>query len=160
MKKSNACRPKWPKGWAIGWSIAGSSSTACRSTPKTTQKTTIKPNGCVSGCVSPKRLSSRGPYFGAVSSAAFVRSAGLAIYSHPVSPHHAAHYGRQFIPDRPPAAARHADFANVCRFDIVVIGTLAPLSFVAKSEVKSWPLFGQLAIFSHLIYRPAAQAAP
>lgn len=30
-------------------------------------------------------------------------------------------------------------------FDIVVIGAVMPLSFIAKSEVKSWPLFGQLA---------------
>ena len=27
-------------------------------------------------------------------------------------------------------------------FDIVVIGALMPLSFVAKSEVRGWPLFG------------------
>lgn len=34
---------------------------------------------------------------------------------------------------------------HVSWFDIVVIGALQPLSFIAKSEVKSWPLFGQLA---------------
>ena len=37
-------------------------------------------------------------------------------------------------------------------FDIVVIGTLAPLSFVAKSEVKSWPLFGQLALLQRTLF--------
>jgi 1-acyl-sn-glycerol-3-phosphate acyltransferase len=34
---------------------------------------------------------------------------------------------------------------HVSWFDIIVIGALQPLSFIAKSEVKSWPLFGQLA---------------
>lgn len=37
-------------------------------------------------------------------------------------------------------------------FDIVVIGSLMPLSFVAKSEVKSWPLFGQLAMLQKTVF--------
>lgn len=37
-------------------------------------------------------------------------------------------------------------------FDIIVIGTLMPLSFVAKSEVRSWPLFGHLARLQHTVF--------
>ena len=37
-------------------------------------------------------------------------------------------------------------------FDIVVIGALTPLSFIAKSEVKGWPLFGQLAMLQHTVF--------
>lgn len=37
-------------------------------------------------------------------------------------------------------------------FDIVIIGALMPLSFVAKSEVRGWPLFGQLARLQHTVF--------
>ena len=37
-------------------------------------------------------------------------------------------------------------------FDILVIGALTPLSFVAKSEVKSWPLFGQMAMLQRTVF--------
>lgn len=37
-------------------------------------------------------------------------------------------------------------------FDIVTIGALMPLSFVAKSEVKTWPLFGYLARLQHTVF--------
>lgn len=37
-------------------------------------------------------------------------------------------------------------------FDIIVIGGLVPLSFVAKAEVKSWPLFGQLAMLQRTVF--------
>jgi 1-acyl-sn-glycerol-3-phosphate acyltransferase len=37
-------------------------------------------------------------------------------------------------------------------FDIIVIGGLTPLSFVAKAEVKSWPLFGQLAMLQRTVF--------
>lgn len=37
-------------------------------------------------------------------------------------------------------------------FDIVVIGALMPLSFVAKSEVRGWPLFGHLARLQHTVF--------
>lgn len=37
-------------------------------------------------------------------------------------------------------------------FDIVVIGSLTRLSFIAKSEVKSWPLFGQLARLQNTVF--------
>lgn len=37
-------------------------------------------------------------------------------------------------------------------FDIVVIGALTPLSFVAKSEVRGWPLFGHLARLQHTVF--------
>ncbi len=37
-------------------------------------------------------------------------------------------------------------------FDIIVIGAVMPLSFIAKSEVKSWPLFGQLARLQNTVF--------
>ena len=37
-------------------------------------------------------------------------------------------------------------------FDIVVTGALPALSFVAKSEVKGWPLFGQLAMLQRTLF--------
>lgn len=36
--------------------------------------------------------------------------------------------------------------------DIVIIGSLAPLSFVAKKEVASWPLFGLMAKLQNTIF--------
>lgn len=36
--------------------------------------------------------------------------------------------------------------------DISVLGAVAPLVFVAKSEVKSWPVFGWLAILQRTIF--------
>lgn len=37
-------------------------------------------------------------------------------------------------------------------FDIVVIGAVLPLSFIAKKEVKSYPLFGQLARLQRTVF--------
>ena len=37
-------------------------------------------------------------------------------------------------------------------FDIIVIGAVMPLSFIAKSEVKSWPVFGQLALLQNTVF--------
>jgi lyso-ornithine lipid O-acyltransferase len=36
--------------------------------------------------------------------------------------------------------------------DILVLGSLGQLSFVAKSEVKSWPLFGTFAVLQNTIF--------
>jgi 1-acyl-sn-glycerol-3-phosphate acyltransferase len=41
---------------------------------------------------------------------------------------------------------------HVSWLDIVAIGSLTPLSFVAKSEVESWPLFGLLAKLQRSIF--------
>lgn len=41
---------------------------------------------------------------------------------------------------------------HISWFDIVAIGSLMPLSFVAKAEVKSWPLFGHLARLQHTVF--------
>ncbi len=41
---------------------------------------------------------------------------------------------------------------HVSWLDIVVLGSIAPLSFVAKSEVGRWPLFGLLADLQRTIY--------
>ena len=37
-------------------------------------------------------------------------------------------------------------------FDIVLIGSIVPVSFVAKKEVKSWPLFGLLAQLQRTVF--------
>ncbi len=37
-------------------------------------------------------------------------------------------------------------------FDIVLIGSIAPVSFVAKKEVKTWPLFGLLAQLQRTVF--------
>jgi 1-acyl-sn-glycerol-3-phosphate acyltransferase len=47
-------------------------------------------------------------------------------------------------------------------FDIVTIGSLASVSFVAKKEVKTWPLFGQLAHLQRTVFvdrRPGRHTA-
>ena len=44
----------------------------------------------------------------------------------------------------PPAGALLAS-NHVSWFDIVAIGAQMPVSFIAKHEVETWPLFGQLA---------------
>lgn len=44
-------------------------------------------------------------------------------------------------------AANHASW-----LDIPVLSSIAPLSFVAKSEVRSWPLFGQLARLQRTVF--------
>lgn len=36
--------------------------------------------------------------------------------------------------------------------DILVLGSLGQLSFVAKSEVKSWPLFGTFAVLQNTVF--------
>ena len=37
-------------------------------------------------------------------------------------------------------------------FDIALIGAVLPVSFIAKSEVKKWPLFGQLAWLNNTLF--------
>ena len=44
-------------------------------------------------------------------------------------------------------AANHSSWA-----DIVVLSSIAEVSFIAKSEVKSWPLFGLLAILQRSVF--------
>ena len=51
----------------------------------------------------------------------------------------------------PPAGALLAS-NHVSWFDIVAIGAQMPVSFIAKHEVKTWPLFGQLANLQRTIY--------
>ncbi|MCH1541682.1 MAG: 1-acyl-sn-glycerol-3-phosphate acyltransferase [Alphaproteobacteria bacterium] len=41
---------------------------------------------------------------------------------------------------------------HVSWFDIMIIGGLMPLSFIAKSEVKAWPFFGHLARLHHSVF--------
>lgn len=41
---------------------------------------------------------------------------------------------------------------HVSWLDIVVLGAVAPLSFVAKAEMKSWPLFGHLAQLQRTVF--------
>ncbi len=41
---------------------------------------------------------------------------------------------------------------HVSWLDIVVLGAVAPLSFVAKSEMKSWPVFGWLAQLQRTVF--------
>lgn len=48
---------------------------------------------------------------------------------------------------------------HVSYFDILAMETLAPLVFVAKSEVESWPVFGWMAKIARTVFidrRPAA----
>jgi lyso-ornithine lipid O-acyltransferase len=44
-------------------------------------------------------------------------------------------------------AANHSSWA-----DIVVLSTVAEVSFIAKSEVKNWPLFGMLAVLQRSVF--------
>jgi len=44
-------------------------------------------------------------------------------------------------------AANHASW-----LDIPVLASLAPISFIAKMEVKSWPLFGQMARLQRTVF--------
>lgn len=44
-------------------------------------------------------------------------------------------------------AANHASW-----LDIVILGAAAPVSFIAKSDVASWPIFGQLAYLQRTIF--------
>jgi lyso-ornithine lipid O-acyltransferase len=41
---------------------------------------------------------------------------------------------------------------HVSWLDIVAIGTVAPVSFVAKAEIESWPLFGLLAKMQRSVF--------
>ncbi len=41
---------------------------------------------------------------------------------------------------------------HVSWLDIAVLGSVAPLSFVAKSEMASWPLFGRLAKLQRTVF--------
>jgi 1-acyl-sn-glycerol-3-phosphate acyltransferase len=53
-----------------------------------------------------------------------------------------------------PASARPVLFASnhVSYIDIIVLGSLIPGSFVAKSEVAGWPLFGWLAKLQRSVF--------
>ena len=51
-----------------------------------------------------------------------------------------------------PAAGTLIVANHLSWFDILVIGALTPVSFVAKSEVKGWPLFGQLAQLQRTVF--------
>lgn len=53
-----------------------------------------------------------------------------------------------------PETARPLLFASnhVSWLDIVVLGSLQPLSFIAKSEVATWPLFGTLARLQRTVF--------
>ena len=52
------------------------------------------------------------------------------------------------VRDRPLLiAANHTSY-----FDIVVLGSLGPLSFISKSEVAEWPLFGILAKLARTVF--------
>lgn len=53
----------------------------------------------------------------------------------------------------PPKQTPTLVLANHCSWlDIVVLGGLRPLSFVAKSEIAGWPLFGTLARLQRSIF--------
>ena len=41
---------------------------------------------------------------------------------------------------------------HVSWFDVALIGAIMPVSFMAKSEVKKWPLFGQLAWLNNALF--------
>ena len=41
---------------------------------------------------------------------------------------------------------------HVSWLDIVILGAMTPLSFVAKSEMLSWPVFGKLAQFQRTVF--------
>lgn len=41
---------------------------------------------------------------------------------------------------------------HVSWFDIALIGSVLPVGFMAKSEVKKWPLFGQLAWLNNTLF--------
>jgi lyso-ornithine lipid O-acyltransferase len=53
-----------------------------------------------------------------------------------------------------PAPARPVLFAanHISYLDITVLGSLLPASFIAKSEVARWPLFGQLARLQRSVF--------
>jgi 1-acyl-sn-glycerol-3-phosphate acyltransferase len=53
----------------------------------------------------------------------------------------------------PPKETPTLVLSNHCSWlDIVVLGSLRPLSFVAKSEIAGWPLFGTLARLQRSIF--------
>lgn len=41
---------------------------------------------------------------------------------------------------------------HVSWFDVALIGAILPVTFMAKSEVKAWPLFGQLAWLNNTLF--------
>jgi lyso-ornithine lipid O-acyltransferase len=58
------------------------------------------------------------------------------------------HVTGELSPERPLLiAANHSSWA-----DIVVLSSIAEVSFIAKSEVKSWPLFGMLAVLQRSVF--------
>ncbi len=63
-----------------------------------------------------------------------------------------------------PVRARPVLFASnhVSYLDITVLGSLVPASFIAKSEVASWPLFGWLARLQRSVFidRQARRSTP
>lgn len=48
---------------------------------------------------------------------------------------------------------------HVSWLDIIAIGALRPLSFVAKSEIRGWPVIGQLAILQRTLFIDRARRA-
>ena len=60
---------------------------------------------------------------------------------------HVARHGR-LATDRPLLIVAN----HVTWLDIVVVGSVAPLSFVAKDEMASWPVFGWLARMQRTIF--------
>ena len=53
----------------------------------------------------------------------------------------------ELVPGPALLAANHSSW-----IDIPVLASLAPLSFIAKLEVKSWPLFGQMAQLQRTVF--------
>mgnify|MGYP001052878231 CR=1 FL=1 len=41
---------------------------------------------------------------------------------------------------------------HISWFDILAIGAITPLSFIAKSDVKTWPLLGQLSLLQRTVF--------
>tara|TARA_B110000971_G_C20036832_1_gene514811 strand:+ start:634 stop:1479 length:846 start_codon:yes stop_codon:yes gene_type:complete len=41
---------------------------------------------------------------------------------------------------------------HISWFDILAIGAITPLSFIAKSDVKGWPLLGQLSLLQRTVF--------
>lgn len=43
---------------------------------------------------------------------------------------------------------------HISCIDILALGTVVDARFIAKAEVASWPLFGQLALLTRTFFRP------
>ena len=46
------------------------------------------------------------------------------------------------------------DANHISCIDILALGTVVDARFIAKAEVASWPLFGQLALLTRTFFRP------